>query len=457
MRHLSYQCLGIALLAASAAGAQTLAPSELTASGHLDGRAREITTHVAVAERQESVDARLSLAVDAGANTPAAGDLRRWNDLDLLAAANWTSRPLRLSLEAQSKLAQPAGGGFRSDAGARANATLTPDPSLALELAGEVLQSDVALGDANAPQISRFTDTVAANLQWKPLPGLSLKASQRLEDANLAWRGQGALQAAATVDLPSVEIAAKPWQGADLSLAYGRTASDFDSNSFAVVAAANRALDPVQLGRAYRANQAWRLAVTAVHSLGPAKLKVGISDSQLISSLEDGGGAPVLVAGGHRSDVSLGFEWPLRLEDGALAKLAGDWVQRSSSLRDPITGALRPVSGEQAFDGRLELSLADAASTWRWGLGANLKGASTDFMASRLRTIGPQSSLTSYVELHAADTALRLQLDNLLNETPRVLETDFLRDRASGQIISSDRTALDSAAPRLTLTLTRRI
>ncbi|WP_198097209.1 hypothetical protein, partial [Clostridioides difficile] len=68
-------------------------------------------------------------------------------------------------------------------------------------------------------------------------------------------------------------------------------------------------------------------------------------------------------------DMSLGFEWPFLLADRT-ATLAGDWTQRASSLRDPLTGVLRPLSGEAAYDGRLDLALASLDRRWSWGLGA---------------------------------------------------------------------------------------
>ena len=59
--------------------------------------------------------------------------------------------------------------------------------------------------------------------------------------------------------------------------------------------------------------------------------------------------------------------------------------------------------------------------------------------------------------MRADNTALRLQVDNLLNDAPSVLDMNFLRDRSSGQILSQDHSALDSSALRLTVTLSRRI
>lgn len=462
MAQLSHPGLGLGLcltlLAASPAFADDTAAGA-SASVRLDGQGRTLASQLTTAEAQDNLETRLSLALGAGSATPgaasASGELKRWDDLQVAAAPLWTGRPLQLSLEAASGLSQPADGGYRTDASARAKAAITPHPALSFDLTGEVAQSDAALGQSGAVQVSRVSDAVVAGVQWKPLPGMSLKASQRLEDADVVWRGRSASQAVAAVDLPAVELAARPWNGADLNIAYGRTASNFDAGRFAAIAANSQA-DPTLLGRAYRPDQAWRLAVTAVHQIGAAKLKLGLSDSQLITSQEMGAAAPTLVAGGRRTDMSLGFEWPFQLAD-RVATLMGDWTQRASSLRDPLTGTLRPLSGEAAYDGRLDLALASLDRRWSWGLGAHLTGPSADFSASRVRQVGALSSLSSFVEMRADNTALRLQVDNLLNDAPSVLDMNYLRDRSSGQILSQDHSALDSSALRLSVTLSRRI
>lgn len=431
---------------------------------------REVTGRVVLAPRLadgSAVQARLS--IDAGAGVPAAPvapliEPKSWRDVKVSAQAVWSAASTRVSLEALDEMRFPGDGGLREDRTARAGVQLKPLQPVTLDLRGEVTEAQSVQpqpGATTAPVIVRKdANAVSAGLTWTIMPQLVLKGAERLEDAALAWRGQGLYQGDGATVQPRLEGQLKPWTGTELNLVFERSASPFDTDKFAALASAMFRVEPDGAVRAFRPDQEWRLAASGAQQLGPARLSLSLADASLISSTElgltaIGSAAPTSVQGGWRSDLQLGLDVPLQVLGRASARIRTAFTVRASALRDPVTGLERPISGQTPYEGKVSLEAETFLQGLTFGLDTRLTGPRTYYEIDRLRAVDSAELFGSFVEYRANQIALRLQIDNLLNDASHSTETLFQRDRSTGQVVEIDHR--DSGGTGISLTLTRKV
>ena len=181
-----------------------------------------------------------------------------------------------------------------------------------------------------------------------------------------------------------------------------------------------------------------------------------MANASLISSTElgltsVGSAAPTSVQGGWRSDRQLGLDLPLQALGQKSAKIRTAFTIRASALRDPVTGLERPISGETPYEGKVSLEMGSVLPGLTFGLDTRLTGPRTYYEIDRLRAVDSAEFFGSFVEYRADQIALRLQIDNLLNDASHSTETVFQRDRSTGQVVEIDRREEGGAGVSLTL------
>ena len=480
LRYVKFRPLGLASLlvaAANGALADTSEPASLAINTATSDTSRQVTGRLVLAPpvlNAPGLEAKL--AVDAGAGVPAPDpktdlapgrDAQSWRDLRLSARAVWSAPMAKLSLEALGEMRLTNEGDLREDRRAKAAAALSPVGPVSVDLSGEVgqTQSLSVQSEGRSPPIGlrEQNQAVAAAVSWRLAPQLVLRGSNRLESVDLLWKGAGQVFGQGSVDQPKVEGVLTPWAGARLTLASERLAQPFDSARFAALAAAmvpqSNAAGAGLAIRDFQPDQEWRLSAAGAQHLGAVQLSVMAARSDLVSSTElalNGAGltAPISVTGGWRHAVQLALDLPLDLLSAPLGprvNLRSEIKFNASELRDPVTGAARPLSGEAPFDGRVSLTFAALAPGLSLGLDTRLTGPRTYYEPARLRSVEASRSFGSFVEYQAQNVALRLQVDNLFNDPQQVTETLFQHDRSSGQVVQVDHRQEGGAGISLTL------
>jgi hypothetical protein len=345
--------------------------------------------------------------------------------------------------------------------------TLTPFKPLQFNLTGQTasrLVDDVAFSRLATPagqsQFVSANHSAGAGLKWTVARGLSLNAGGKLETASVDWRGissaamTGAGLAYSYFE-PQLNAALDtPGQG-HLNVTAERAVSPIDPgplSSFAAVSdrSASARFEP---------NREWRYKLDLNQPLaGDATLTTALIAARLESSTElgpVGAGlqAPISIIGGERSEIDVGLATPLAVLGLPSFTLKGQGVWRASRIRDPFTGAYRPLSGQTPHLATIDLVQSLPSLRARWGLEGRFTGDQSLYQMSQITTVSTADSLGGFIEYAPGAFALRLQIDGLYGGDRSY--TDLFYDGARGAsdtfLDRVDHRSDNSQAVRLTL------
>jgi opacity protein-like surface antigen len=440
-------------------------------------------TELVLQPRLSDVDAKLSVSFAAGqrgdSNTPWAGVVGftpyNWSHAGVALQAGWTA-PLgaKLQLEASDELRTqtylgPSATSSRpislDEAG---GASLKASKSLA---AGLALSLEAGLGSDDgavdlihgAPGLHRVPirdehDDLSSHLAWTPTPKLSVEFGDKIEDRSLAWGYDGLTDDFAAVE-PKAAAVLKPVDGAELSLTLEQATSPLQPAKFAALAEAAVSAGLPAVGSRLRPDQSWQFKAGLKRKFKTSgELTLAYTQADLQSSTElveiaPGLQAPGSVAGGQRRQWDMSLNLPLRLIGLRDLSLQGSGLLRWSEIPDPITGVMRPPSGETPYEAKLGLVADLPASRLRLGVQSQASGPQTVYSLTRVDEVTITPSLGAFIEYRPADFALKLQLDDLTGADRRYVSTLYAETRDDPPIGETDRRIAGGAG--FTLSLTR--
>ncbi len=274
---------------------------------------------------------------------------------------------------------------------------------------GSVLRH-VALRDERSDLSSR--------LAWTVTPKLSLELGDRMETRNMTWGYEGVADGYAAVE-PKAAAVLKPFAQTEASLTVEQATSPLQPAKFAALAqAAETAADPAA-GARLRPDEVWQVKAAVTRKFRKSgQLAIAYTHADLKSSTElvqiaPGVQAPGSVTGGQREQWDLSLNLPLDLVGLDALALQGSGLVRRSAIPDPITGLMRPPSGETPYEARLGLVADIPSSRLRLGVQSQATGPQTVYSLTRVDTVTVAPTVGAYVEYRPSDLALRLQLNDL--------------------------------------------
>ncbi|HEX7760556.1 MAG TPA: hypothetical protein VF459_13700 [Caulobacteraceae bacterium] len=395
-----------------------------------------------------------------------------WTGETVRLTTTWTPSPVaRLDASVTDQLrrdlapANPftAGGGDQvlstRTLSAQAAATLTPFKPIALQLGGSAA-SGVTDNQLWAPQATADaatglrTDTARlfAGLTWRPVARLSLNVGDALESRGVAWRGAGVQAASFAYPAPHLTATLTPWSQARWTVTVERAISALDPAQFAAFAQAEGLLT----AGAFQPDREWRSVVSLRQSLpGAVTLSATLTQARLESVTDLGPvgqtQAPTAIGGGSRRAIDVSVAAPLDLPFLPSLTLSGRGSWRASSVTDPFTGVLRPLSGEVPYRAQLSLGGALAQLPITWALKAQVTGPSSLFQMSEVDTLSIDTGLGGSLAYRAGYLVLGLQVDNLVGGSRSDISQRFSGSRASGARDGTAEIHGDSRAVRITL------
>lgn len=297
---------------------------------------------------------------------------------------------------------------------------------------------------------------VAVQLDWKPDPALSLQIGERLERRSLAW-GDAGLADGFVEAQPRAAAVLKPIPGSEWSLSLERVVAPLDAAKFANLAQTAEQTGAAQGAVRLRPDSAWRVKAGIAHRFhrtGAVSLAFTVADLESSTELvriAPGVQGPGSVAGGGRRQWDLSLTLPLALVGLDALSLQGAGLWRHSAIPDPITGAMRPPSGETPYEAKLSLVADLPGRDLRVGVQSQASGASAVYGVARVDEISVSPALGAFVEYRPSAFALRLQLDNLAGADRRYLTTQYAVSRDTGPAEEIDRRVSGGAGFTLSL------
>lgn len=424
---------------------------------------------VVVQPRLSSVDAKLSVSFAAGqrgdSTTPWAGVVGftpyDWSRAGVSFQAGWTA-PLgaRLQLEAKDELRSqsyigPSAVSSRpisldEAGGASLKASKSLATGLELSLEGGLGSDDGAVDLIDGgPGLRRVAlrdehSDLASHLAWTLSPKLSLELGDKLESRSLAWGYDGLADDYAAVE-PKAAAVLKPIAGAEFSLALEQATSPLQPAKFAALAEAAQSAGLPAAGSRLRPDETWQVKAGFTRKFeGDGALTLAYTQADLKSSTElveiaPGVQAPGSVAGGRRRQWDMSLNLPLGLVGLDGLSLQGSGLVRRSEIPDPITGAMRPPSGETPYEAKLGLVADIPAARLRVGVQSQASGPQTVYSLTRVDEVSITPSVGAFIEYRPADFALKLQLDDLTGADRRYVSTLYGESRDDPPVGEIDR------------------
>jgi hypothetical protein len=344
------------------------------------------------------------------------------------------ARPMSLNDSRGARLSAtlPAAAGFTFAMGAGAG-----EDDGAVDLVDDsALLRRVALRSAHSD--------LSSQLDWKITPTLSLQLSDRLESGSLSWGGAGVPDGYVALQ-PKAMAVWKPMADAEWTLSFEHANSPLDPAKFAALAqTAESSSIPAATAR-LRPDETWRLRAAMSRKFRKTgAFSVAFTNADLRSSTElvrlaPGVQAPGSVTGGQRQQWDVALNLPLDLVGLDALSLQSSGLWRRSLIPDPITGVMRPPSGETPYEAKLGLVADLLDSDLRLGVQGQAVGPQSVYSLSRVDAVSVSPSLGAFVEFHPADFALRLQLDNLTGADRRYQSTQYSGARDGGAPEEIDR------------------
>ena len=287
----------------------------------------------------------------------------------------------------------------------------------------------------------------AAITYGRPLSShLTLQISLAGEYSQLTQEGAGGLSRTFYRPKGFVNLAWQPRQGLDISARIERVVGQL--NFFDFVASANVSGGTTNAGNADLVPpQSWNAQLQATRSLGRWGTITARLYGRLISDIVDvipiqGGQSPGNLDGTAKV---YGLQWTSTFNFDPLgipgAKLDANITLQHSSLRDPLTGAHRPISENLTREVNLQFRHDIPRSNWAWGASfyqyRQAQGFRLDQLSQYLDTPG---SLGAYVEhKNVLGLTVRASVDNLLGTNESFSRTFLAGNRPSPVLFTEAR------------------
>ena len=285
----------------------------------------------------------------------------------------------------------------------------------------------VDLPDADV-RVEEFRGELTAGATWRSSGGLFLDGGARLEASEL--RHSGADVARTFVYLkPRLVFGLERPGGFEARLREEREVGQLDFEDFA--SSASLISGNVTTGNADLEPEAkWAFAATVEQRvLKRGALVLGyrfeaidnVLDRIAVVGPEEAFDAPGNLGAGHRHEVELAFNLPLEWLGVQGGLLTGEVAWVRSSVRDPVTGERRRISGDDPLEGEIHFSQDLPAWRFRWGVDVTLPEEDVEYRFDEVQVVRTGTAVAAFAE-YAPRPGWRIRLD-AGNLTARVIRS----------------------------------
>jgi hypothetical protein len=336
----------------------------------------------------------------------------------------------------------------------RITARYAISPALNLEAGGEAAYNfldgtssfvsngaAIALPNANI-SVTEKRGEGFTNISWTIFPGLALEGGVRLEYSQISATGDSASTREFFYPKPRLLLAWSPDKDTQLRLRAERKVGQLDFSNF--VASSNLSTFGVAAGNAdLRPDQRWQFEGAIERHFWDKGAVVATLLHEEITDLQDyipvGGGldAPGNIAHATSDKISLSATLPLDFLGIKHGLLTPNVYWQLSSLADPVTGAVRRISGQH--DRNVVLSFTQDLDEWHssWGFDLLPVGSSwTNYRIAQTSTIRIHAP---YLDLHwtwnpATDLSLRFEANNAIPYRFELKQNNYAGPRAAAAL-----------------------
>jgi hypothetical protein len=295
----------------------------------------------------------------------------------------------------------------------------------------------------------------SAGLTWRLRPGWSLDAAMRLERSTLSQTGDHARSRRFSYPKPRVALRWTPGEADDWRLAISREVGQLDFEDF--VASASLEGGTVTAGNAeLRPDQTWRSELRWEHRFNrDAALTAtwthdridDVVDRVLVVDGDEVFDAPGNIGDGRRDTLAVNLATPLDVWGLVGMRLRATALWRDSAVTDPVTGERRRISGEQPFEGEVELTQELRGLRLNWGVELeHIAERETGYRHDRITRESEGMGWTLFAESRVGERwRVRAELTDLFGRDFREARDDYAGTRASG--ILEQRTLRERRTP----------
>jgi len=334
---------------------------------------------------------------------------------------------------------------------ATASATTRPVSGVAVTVGisqdhTEATQANVAVGGATQNNTVATDDKKAfANASWSPLSFLQANAGVSNQTTTVSTQGAANADDEYRHTAPNASATATLWKGAQAKLSTADVVSPVNPYDFAALVQASGDAANVQL----KPNREWQNQATLSQSFdNGGALSATVTQARIESTTElgitaTGAAAPMSVSGGTRREIDASLSLPLAdygLEGTTITSQA---ALRQSRVRDPVTGAVRRMSGEVPRQAGLKITHRDDAHHVQWGVTGSLATEQRFYQPAQMTALRTEPGVGAFVTYDPGKYTVSLNADGLIGGGRRQVDT-FYSGTRSGNVLATNRSGDDS-------------
>lgn len=323
-----------------------------------------------------------------------------------------------------------------------------------LEAAANFLQGDARLEEdgvevalpGSRVRVEEQRAQAAFGLAWQPRPAWALEAGLRLERSVLSQSIPDGHDRSRSFVYPKPRVALRwtPGDADEWRLAVSREVGQLEFEDF--VASASLESGTVSAGNAeLRPERSWRAVLGWEHRFGADTALTldwtheridGVVDRVLVIDGDELFDAPGNIGDGRRDTLAADLALSLQGLGLSGARLRATALWRDSAVTDPVTGARRRISGEQPFEGEVELSQELPALRMHWGVEVeHIAERETEYRYDRITRESEDAGWTLFAEKRlGTHWRLRAELTDLFGRDFEESRVDYAGTRATGNI-----------------------
>lgn len=299
----------------------------------------------------------------------------------------------------------------------------------------------------NQSAVRTSDHTAYVDVNWQPLPILSLKGGTAARVASISW--QNAHASTYRSVNPNLTATVTPLRDTTVTAKVEHTVSPFDAAAFAAYTRADNAAD----ASGFEPDHAWQLQTKLEQRLGPAKLSATYTAARqgTVTEFADVRGlqAPVTTSLRGRDSVAVALQLPLSTVGLPGTEVSSEARWQTSRVIDPVTFETRAASGEAAETVSLRLAHKLPQHNLTLGFSGDFTGARTSYQVNELSTTAPGGSVGAFVTYRPGTYEVDLNVDGLYGATTRA---DFYKG-PRGSSKYSHSTLQDNSGPALKLSV----
>ena len=321
-----------------------------------------------------------------------------------------------------------------------------------LEAADNFLQGDSRLEENGVEvpvpgqrvRVEERRAQAAVGLAWQPDAAWALEAGMRLERSVLSQSGEHARSRSFVYPKPRLALRWAPGESDDWRFAISREVGQLEFEDF--VASASLESGTVSAGNAeLRPEQSWRAELGWEHRFN-ADAAITLSwtherisdvvDRVLVMDGDDIFDAPGNIGDGRRDSLAADFATPLDALGLPGIRLRTTLLWRDSAVTDPVTGERRRISGEQPFEGEVELIQELPDLRLQWGIELeHLAERETQYRYDRITRESEDPGWTLFAERRFGERwRVSAELTDLFGRDFEEYREDYAGTRASGAV-----------------------